>query len=56
MKMTTASTENLPLYLNPVALRTIKTLWSFGCSECNRVNINGNTIIGGKGTNSFLLE
>ena len=22
---------------NPVALRTAKTLWSFGCSECNRV-------------------
>ena len=24
--------------LNPIALRTAKTLWSFGCSECNRVN------------------
>ena len=22
---------------NPVALRIAKTLWSFGCSECNRV-------------------
>ena len=25
------------LVLNPTALRTAKTLWSFGCSECNRV-------------------
>ena len=24
-------------FLNPIALRTTKTLWSFGCSECNRV-------------------
>ena len=24
---------------NPIALRTAKTLWSFGCSECNRVKI-----------------
>ena len=24
-------------YFNPVVLRTAKTLWSFGCSECNRV-------------------
>ena len=23
--------------VNPIALRTAKTLWSFGCSECNRV-------------------
>ena len=23
--------------LNPIAVRTAKTLWSFGCSECNRV-------------------
>ena len=22
---------------NPIALRTAKTLWSFGCFECNRV-------------------
>ena len=27
----------LPLVFNPVALRTAKTLWSFGRSECNRV-------------------
>ena len=27
------------LYFNPTALRTAKTLWSFGCSECNRVKI-----------------
>ena len=24
-------------WFNPAALRTAKTLWSFGCSECNRV-------------------
>ena len=28
----------LSFCLNPVALRTAKTLWSFGRSECNRVN------------------
>ena len=22
---------------NPIALRTAKTLWSFDCSDCNRV-------------------
>ena len=32
------------VYFNPIALRTAKTLefwklWSFGCSECNRVKI-----------------
>ena len=25
--------------INPTALRTAKTLWSFGCFECNRVNV-----------------
>ena len=25
---------------NPIAFRTAKTLWSFGCSECNRVKDN----------------
>ena len=25
------------LLFNPVALRTAKTLWSFGCSGCKRV-------------------
>ena len=25
------------LHFNPTALRTAKTLWSFGSSECNRV-------------------
>ena len=25
------------LLLNPIALRTAKTLWSFDCSKCNRV-------------------
>ena len=33
--------ELLPLkvlvHFNPIALRTAKTLWSFGRSECNRV-------------------
>ena len=24
--------------INPTALRTAKILWSFGCSECKRVN------------------
>ena len=27
----------LYLHLNPIALRTAKTVWSFGRSECNRV-------------------
>ena len=26
------------IFFNPIALRTAKTLWSFGLSECNRVN------------------
>ena len=26
------------LFINPIALRTAKTLWRFGHSECNRVN------------------
>ena len=25
------------VHFNPIALRTAKTQWSFGCSECNRV-------------------
>ena len=25
------------IFINPIALRTAKTPWSFGCSECNRV-------------------
>ena len=25
------------LLINPIALRTAKPLWSFGCSECYRV-------------------
>ena len=24
--------------INPIAVRTAKTLWSFGRSKCNRVN------------------
>ena len=27
----------VPMYLNPIALRTAKTLRSFGCSGCSRV-------------------
>ena len=30
--------EGKPLCFNPIALRMAKTLWSFGHSECNRVN------------------
>ena len=26
-------------YFNPIALRKAKTLWSFGCSECNKVKL-----------------
>ena len=33
-----ASLECVLIHLNPVALKTAKTPWSFGCSECNRVN------------------
>ena len=25
------------IHHDPIALRTAKTLWSFGCSECSRV-------------------
>ena len=28
--------------ITPIALRTAKTLWSFGHSECNRVKKQGN--------------
>ena len=28
---------SVPMHLNPIALRTAKTLESFGCSECSRV-------------------
>ena len=27
------------VFINPIALRTAKTLWSFGRSECNRVKV-----------------
>ena len=27
------------LIVNPTAFKKAKTLWSFGCSECNRVNM-----------------
>ena len=37
--------------LNPIALRTAKTLWSFGHSECNRVKLapKGRVSTQGKG-------
>ena len=28
------------IFINPFALRTAKTLWSFGCTECKRDNEN----------------
>ena len=28
----------MQISFNPVALKTAKTLWPFGCCECNRVN------------------
>ena len=28
---------NIPIDLNPIALRTAKSLWGFDSSECNRV-------------------
>ena len=30
--------EKNQVSINPIALRMAKTLWSFGPSECNRVN------------------
>ena len=27
------------MFLNPTALRKARTLWSFGLSECSRVNV-----------------
>ena len=45
------------LSFNPVALRRSKTLWSFGPSECNRVNSGhpfGKKQIGFPRANSFL--
>ena len=39
-----ALTVDIRLRFNPVALKTAKTLWSFGRSECNRVKplfVNG---------------
>ena len=29
--------ENVPTYLNPIALRKAKIAYNFGLSECNRV-------------------
>ena len=31
--------DNGASFFNPIALRTAKTLWSFGLSVCNRVNV-----------------
>ena len=33
------SPKSIPIYLNPIALRTAETPYSFGHSECKRVNI-----------------
>ena len=33
------SPKSIPIYLNPIALRTTETPYSFGHSECKRVNI-----------------
>ena len=44
---------------NPIALRTAKTLWSFGRSECNRVNgvLNEWKIVCSEASfNSFLIS
>ena len=30
---------------NPIALRTAKTLWSFGCSECDRVSMDVTIVV-----------
>ena len=35
--LSTQGTIDLTI-INPVALITAKSLWSFGCYECNRVN------------------
>ena len=37
----TCKLEKMKKYLNPIALRMAKTLWSFGHSECNMVKVNG---------------
>ena len=39
--------------LNPIALRLARLLWSFGCSECSRVNPIVLRMAKGK---NFLLE
>ena len=31
--------NNTYIFCNPIALRSAKTLWSFGHSECNRVTL-----------------
>ena len=38
-------TKQFSLIFNPIALRAAKTPLSFGCSECNRVKVCGNTFI-----------
>ena len=39
-----AKTEKEHFTFNPIALRVAKTLWSFGCSECNRVTASNRKI------------
>ena len=49
---TTSATSCFEVNLiNPIALRAAKTLWSFGCSECKRVNQEWVMIYG----NSFMF-
>ena len=35
--MRAQKTQDQQAHVNPTALGTAKTLWDFGCSECNRV-------------------
>ena len=36
-KSSAAVCHMIKICINPIALRTAKISWSFGCSECNRV-------------------
>ena len=45
----------LHIYFNPIALRTTKTLWSFGCSECNRVIVISDEKLDNRTSNSALF-
>ena len=43
-----ASPESVSIFLNPIALRVVKTLWSFGRSECNRDEMHDHTSVVGQ--------